>query len=643
MVAPLRALYFPDELAYPFWKTFNNIGDIPMRHALSLLAAASLLAGPALAQSTAAAPTAPMHRTVEQAYPQLDWFFQKLVREKDKITIDGLSPFQAHDKFLPGKIATGLADVLLHTPKDDPRLAGMLRDYADIADLTVGMDNDTWGIYYYIGALHKLKQAGLLERAVRPSTLAQLRKKLDWRTFVRVPDYELIKLPTNYYGVAFSIARLRMLMGWEDQAASDVLLDKMLKHYATYSGTYGFSDETDGEGRFDRYSILLAAEICERFIETGLSVTPELKALLRKSADVALNSANADGSGFTMGRSLGPYGETAMLEILSTAAYLGVLTPEEKEYAYAYSSRIAGRYMNFWFDPALHSVDMWGKGRRTDTYRGKHRILGENFSLLHQLISTDEMWTRAGMKDAKPRGDLAAWLQAKRPAFALTRFAGGDYDRALATWRDGEHVFSLSIINGGQSQHANSPYYPLPFSYGIVSGIADSGAAHPQLLPKFTLADGSELIATAWMKDIQTTAADGGQRVSWRQDALTKLGKNVPVKDDRIRVDTVYTLRHGVITRTDTYTPKAPLEVTGLSLEFASFSEGASVQGNSVRFKGGAVQGFEVSGLQGCEAAPVSGNDYAAPYGPMRTLVSCRSGAFSMSKPLTVSWTLRYQ
>ncbi|RLM51049.1 hypothetical protein DVK02_17135, partial [Halobellus sp. Atlit-31R] len=181
----------------------------------------------------------------------------------------------------------------------------------------------------------------------------------------------------------------------------------MLKHYAAYSGEFGFSDETDGQGRFDRYSILLAAEICERFIETGLEVTPELKALLRKSAEVALNSATANGSGFTMGRSLGPYGETAMLEILSTAAYLGVLSAEEKEYAYAYSSRIAERYMKFWYNPEIHSVDMWNGGRRTDTYRGKHRILGENFSLLHQLIATNEMWNRAGMKDIVPRTDLA--------------------------------------------------------------------------------------------------------------------------------------------------------------------------------------------------------------------------------------------
>lgn len=608
-----------------------------MRITLPALVAAAVLAAPAHA-------AVPLHQTVEQAYPQLEYFFQKLTQEQGKLTMDGTKPFESHDKFLPGKIAAGLADLLLHTPADDPRLPGMLRDYSAIADLTVDMDNHTWGIYYYIGSLYKLKQAGLLERAVSSATLEKLRKKLDWRTFVKQPSFELIDLPTNYFGVAFSIARLRLLMGWEDASASEVLLDKMLKHYATYSGTYGFSDETDGQGRFDRYSILLAAEICERFIETGLTVTPELKALLRKSADIALNAANADGTGLTMGRSLGPYGETAMLEILSTAAYLGVLTPEEKEYAYAYSARIGERYMKFWYDPQMHSVDMWNKGRRTDNYRGKHRILGENFSLLHQLITTDEMWNKAGMKDAAPRADLDAWLKRARPAFSLTRFASGEYDRALAIWRDGEHVFSLSMINGGQSQHANSPYYPLPFSYGIVSGIADSGAAHPQLLPKFRLADGSELIATAYLKDIRAEAKGKGHRVTWRQDALDRIGKNEPVKDARITVDTEYTLNHGVITRTDTYRAASPVEVASLDFEFDSFSDGASIDGNTVSFKDGAVKSFAVTGLQACQVAPAAGSDkYRAPYGPMASVVSCHSGAFTMDRPLTITWTMRYQ
>ncbi|OON63323.1 hypothetical protein B0920_07990 [Massilia sp. KIM] len=608
-----------------------------MRHALPYLAASALLAAPAHA-------TPPLQRSVEQAYPQLDYFFQKLVKERENLTIDGRQAFKSKDKFLPGKIATGLADLLLHLPPEDPRLPGMLRDYADLAELTIGMDNDTWGIYYYIGALHRLKQAGLLERAVRPATLETLRKRLDWRSFVRLPSYELIDLPTNYYGVAFSIARLRMLMGWEDGSGSEVLLDKMLKHYAKYSGEYGFSDETDGEGRFDRYSILLAAEICERFIETGLSVTPELKALLRKSAEVALNSATAEGTGFTMGRSLGPYGETAMLEILSTAAYLGVLSPEEKEYAYAYSARIAERYMRFWYNPELRSVDMWNGGRRTDAYRGKHRILGENFSLLHQLIATNEMWNKAGMKDAAPRQDLAAWLERSRPKFSLTRFARGEHDRALAIWRDKGHVFSLSIINGGQGQHANSPYYPLPFAHGVVAGVADSGPAHPQLLPKFTLADGSELIATAFMKDIQSQARGAGQVLSYRQDALTKLGGRTPAPDARIRVETEYLLQPGAITRTDRYLASAPLEVAKLSLEFGSFSQGATVEGNTVRFKQGAVQSFRVHGMASCKAEPAAGSEaWRAPYGQMNTVVSCTSGPFAMRQPLTISWTMRYQ
>lgn len=608
-----------------------------MRHALPALAAAVLLAAPAHA-------TPPLQHSVEQAYPQLEWLFQKLVKERERVTMDGVEALKSKDKFLPGKIAAGLADLLVHLPANDPRLPAMLRDYADLAELTLGMDNETWGIYYYIGALHRLKQAGLLERAVRPATLDTLRKRLDWRSFVRQPGFELIDLPTNYYGVAFSIARLRMLMGWEDASGSEVLLDKTLKHYAAYSGDYGFSDETDGQGRFDRYSILLSAEICERFIETGLPVTPELKALLRKSAKVALDSATAEGSGFTMGRSLGPYGETAMLEILSTAAYLGVLSPDEKEYAYAYSARIAERYMKFWYDPALRSVDMWNKGRRTDAYRGKHRILGENFSLLHQLIATNEMWNRAGMKDIAPRKDLAQWLERTRPKFVLTRFARGEYDRALAIWRDGGHVFSLSLINGGQGQHANSPYYPLPFAHGVIAGVADSGHAHPQLLPKFTLADGSELIATAYMKDIKAAARGAGQAVTYRQDALTRLGQKLPLKDARIRVETEYSLQPGVITRTDRYIPAAPVDVSKLTLEFGSFSSGATVEGNTVRFKDGAVRSFEVGGLASCSAAPAAGSAaYRAPYGQMSSVVSCSSGAFSMREPLVVRWTMRYQ
>jgi hypothetical protein len=375
-----------------------------------------------------------------------------------------------------------------------------------------------------------------------------------------------------------------------------------------------------------------------------MEVTPELKALLRKSADVVLNFANPAGAGFTWGRSLGPYGETAALEILSVSSYLGVLTPEEKQYAYAYANRIVAKYMDFWMDPAMHSVDMWNRGRRTDTYRAKHRILGENFSLSHQLIFTTDFWNKAGLKDAKPKAGLQAWLDKTRPRFSTTWFARGDYDRALAIYRDKGHVFSLAMINGGDSQYDNSPYYPLPFASNIIAGTPDSGAEHAQLLPRFTLADGTQLLPVAYIKDIHTDSKGTTARVSYRQDALAKLGKKGPSPDDRIKLETSYSFEPGIIIRTDTYTPSAPLQVTRASLEFASYSDAPTLRGTKVSFGQGDVSAFEVSGLDACTVEATHGAEpYRAPEGPMASHVSCASTDFRFDRPLTIKWTLRYR
>src|SRR5258706_10891964 len=258
------------------------------------LAAAACLSAPA------SEPDGRMNDIVRgRLYPQLDYFFGKLHEEKRAVTIDGVAAFKANDKFLPGKIAVGLGHLLLETPRDDARFARYLKGYRDIADLTVGMDNETWGVYYYLLALHKLKNAGLLDAALSAPTLAKLRLELDWRRFVSQPDYKLVNLPANYYGVAFSVARLRTLLGWEDESASRQLMAKMMRHYDAYSGEFGFSDETDGDGRFDRYSILLIAEVCQRYIETGLTVTPELKALLRISAEIAMGIGDTAGESFS--------------------------------------------------------------------------------------------------------------------------------------------------------------------------------------------------------------------------------------------------------------------------------------------------------------------------------------------------------
>lgn len=624
---------------------------------LLFLTAALVAATPVFAQSGAAqrsplyaGAVAPMNQTVEQRLlPQTAVLLHKLLAEKRDMTLDGVKVFEADDKFLPGKIAIGLAYLIVDTPRADPKFAEYLAAYRQIAGMTVDDTNDTWGVYYYCQALLMLKEAGLLEQAVSPEALAKLRAKLDWRRFVRADDLTLINLPNNYYGVAFSVARLRYRLGWEDASASEALLGKTLDHYRKYSGEYGFADETDGEGRFDRYSVLLIGEISHRLIEAGMPATPEVRQWLRRSVDLMLPRLNLRGEGFEYGRSIGAYGETAFLEVLTAAAKLDVLTPEEKAMGYAFSSRVAARYMDFWFDPKMGSVNLWDHGRRTDAYRGKHRILGENLSLGRQYIYTSAIWNELGFKDKAPDPGYAAWLD-KLPKRTVTWFARGKNDRLVVTIRDKARgvetrVIGLPIINGGDGQHQNTPYYPIPFSPGMLQGVAD--ATFPQLLPRITLADGAQLAPLAYAAHVKI--AEQGERttVTYDQEQLDRLGQKAPVADERFSVKTTYVLEPGRIRRTDVFTPKAVIPgekrtVKAVDLAFASFSGQATTKGGTTTFGTGDVTGFKVEGLSCSTRALVDDKAYRAPTGAMTALTSC-TGAAGATGPITVSWTISYR
>jgi len=577
----------------------------------------------------------------DKLHPQLDAFCRRLLAEGRSMTIDGTQVFNGRDKFLPGKIAMGLSYLLLGTPRSDGRLAGYVEGFGQIVRLTLDDTNDSWGIYYYIAALHRLAQGGLLEAAVDTGSLARLREQLDWRRFVNEADFTLINLPTNYYGVAFSIARLRYLLGWEDANASEVLLQKTIDHYRTYSGEFGFSDETDGEGRFDRYSILLIGEICQRFIETGLELSTELAGWLRRAVDVILLRLNPEGHGFDFGRSIGPYGDTAFLEVLAAAARLNMLAPEERALAHSFALRATRKYVSFWFDADTQSVNLWDKGRRTDAYRGKHRILGENLSLLHQFLYTSRQWAAIGYGNAPVLPDFAERL-ARLPRFTTTWFARGKHDRALITFRDRERIISLPIINGGSSQHAHNPYFPIPFCNDLIQGAADSD--WPQLLPRFTLDDGTVLIPAAFQRGLVCEQEGNALSIRYQQREMDRLGGIAPQADDRLSVRTCYRLDSGLLIREDRFTPTLPLDGVSIALEFASFSRAQSITGGSVFYADGAAQEFRIEGLPECRVDDVSQDPlYQAPMGQLLSCVRCGGTNMRLDRPFTISWILRYR
>lgn len=625
------------------------------RSPLSFRFVAAALAGTAMAAPAVAAPVRaatapgdplparirPYDETVTRSIqPQAEKLLLALVKDGRKLVLDGTPVFNGADKFLPGKIAIGLTEYLLTLPKDDPRLPKYLADFRQIAKLTVDDANDSWGAYYYISALAKLRDAGLLDKAVDPLTLAKLRVRLDWRMFVDPDTMTLIDHPNNYLCVALGIARLRHKMGWDDAAWGDKLYARIADHYRRYSGPYGFADETDGEGRFDRYSVLLAGEIAARFNETGGTPPKEVLSWLRKAADVMLMRMHADGSGFEYGRSLGPYGETAIIETLTAAAANGVLTPAERDLAYAYAARAAERYVHFWTDPKTGSVNLWDNGRRTDAYRGKFRILGENLSLTHQFAYTMATWAKLGYAGRAPIADFAARLD-RLPREQVTWFARGKHDRVLVTRRDRGYVIGLPLINGGESQHMNNPYYPIPYARGLIEGAAD--ADWPLLVPRLTLADGSVLAPLAYMRDVRIESGKDRTTIRYRQDALDRLGARGPRADDRVSVETIYVLEPGRITRTDTFAPRAPVAAKELRVELGTFSTQPVQRALATRFGTGAVTGFAVTGYRGCESGVVDDPAYRSDTRAMKTRVRCTSTPSDLSAPFTVSWTLEYR
>lgn len=596
---------------------------------------AVLAGGPAWAQTPAYD-----HTIRDRIRPGVERLLDQLSRDGRAMAIDGVPVFNGDDKFLPGKIALGLTDSIEDLPDGDPKVARRIADFRKLSRLTVDDPNDSWGIYYYLSALSALKARGQLAQAVDPLTMAKLRVRLDWRTFVDSETFELIDHPNNYYCVAFAIARLRHRLGWEDASGSERLLAAMLQHYRQYSGAFGFADETAGEGRFDRYSVLLAGEITQRFLETGEEPPPEVKGWLRKSADVMLMRLNAEGLGFEYGRSLGPYSETSIIEVLTAAANLGLLTPAERDLAYAYAARVARRYADVWLDPKTGSVNLWDGGRRTDAYRGKFRILGENLSLAHQYAYTAAAWRRLGYGGKAPAADWTKGLAAL-PRRSVTWFARGEFDRALLTLRDGDRVVGLPLISGGEGQHMNSPYAPIPYAPGMLEGVADG--VLPQLAPHFTLADGSVLAPLAYIGDVKVAQRGSRTRVTYRLAAMDRLGQRRPVRDERFTATTRYEFAPGRITRIDTYTPKGPVAVAGVTLQFAGFGATPTQAKGGFRYAGPGVRTFAAKGFDACEARATDGDPaYRAPERAMQSVVTCRIGARTLTAPLVLSWRLTY-
>jgi hypothetical protein len=559
------------------------------------------------------------------------------------------------DKFLPGKLALGLSYILIDMKtKGDPNYADYLATYQKItAAMITQMNganymyaNTSWGEYYYLVALNNLKARGMLNEVFSDAMLATLQNRLTFCDMfgpeasgqtntcpaAGTPiDIASLNTAQNYYAVSYGIAGLRQKLGWSNQSffsstdpavatmgARDALLYTLTNHIRKDSSG-GFSDEASNthttyydQARFDRYSTLLIAEVTERTFEMGneANLTQELKGYLRKSVDLILPQLNTNGQGFNYGRSIGPYGDSAFVEILTAAANAGVLTAQEMQVAYSFIYKSANRFDTFWYDPTLPtpSVNMWVKGRGTDAYRGKPRVMGENFSLLHQYMYVNAWWNKLGFGGKAPMSDadFQAWLNTTRPHYTLTWYklptdTAHPYSAALITVRDGKRVINLNLSQA-PDYNSYTPYYPVPFADKLIYGTTDLGYA--LLIPQVSY-NGKTYIPVTYYKNLSVQESNGQVIVAFDTTNFRQAAKNAAYTTDiDLQAHTVLTFGRGTITRTDTLRSGTLTKNIAVETDFTSFADfqntTANSDGFSVAYANSDATSYGTTGFDSC-------------------------------------------
>ncbi len=282
---------------------------------------------------------------------------------------------------------------------------------------------------------------------------------------------------------------------------------------------------------------------------------------------------------------------------------------------------------------------MWDKGRRTDDYRNKNRILGENISLRMQVINSLEHWSKAGVTELEEPEGWESEIE-KQEACSLIRFAGGEYERGLVIVHEGKNIWSLPLINGGDKYYNKDPYIPGIFQNLVLEGVP--GQSHGSMVPRIHLEDGRCLMPNSFFKTIQTEQAGNVYTVTCRQDELCMLGGSRPEKAPGASVVTTYRFTEGQISREDVFQLGADWKVKEISLEFLCFSKIPTVDANRVTFASGRITSMEADGYETCQAEAI-GEDgvYDAPHGRLTSRARWSRTKIAASGGIRVGWTMR--
>lgn len=584
--------------------------------------------------------------------PVLLSLYERIKAEGTALELDGIEAYNPQAQFVGGMLINAASFIALELIGTEQALS----ELGGIIHMASEMEMKTWGILGSLNGLYRLHEKGLLEKTADEETLNKLRSMLDWRSFVDEENgYALTGLPTNYYGVAFNIAYMRERLGWDKEIHSTGLLQHLLQHIDRYSGTQAFMDETDGEGRFDRYSIVIPAELASTLLDAKAEVPEKIRKMLDRSAHLLLALANGQGYGISYGRSIGVYGDTAVLGVFTTAAKMGgILTKDELELAYGYSMKAMERVLDYWYDTDMQAINMWEHGRKTDNYRNKNRILSETLGIFLNLMSTYENWKRLGFENCKICPDFDKRLE-KLEKYTYITFAEGEYKRGLAIIRDQKQVWSVPFIGGGEYYYDRDAYMPVPFSTEILQGVPEY--SHGQLVPQLFMENGEIYMPLTYSDDITWEISEHAMQIVCRYKNLQCMGRGIYISEEQkyvgvsgkrekaegIEAEVHYRFEKGRIHREDIFMLRPEVRVREIRLVFLTYSENPEIKDGAISFGKGKLTRIWTQGYDTCRIRPASEDgSHDTPQGRLKYEAEWKHKVTQQEPTLRYSWTIEY-
>ncbi len=560
-----------------------------------------------------------LKETIESfVYPHLNYLVQMMADGGKDTKWMGIHCLNDKENFTGGALMLGTSQLFLYQKKTQPEKAELTwNHWLQFAEWAAQGKMATWGKLSALKSLWLLKQAGKWE-AIPGELLDKLKKLTEYHDFFDVETMKLRGHATNYLHVAMAVAGYREKLGFEVLGMSEKIFKLFLQQLRARSPE-GWMDDSEGYGRFDRYSFLIHTELADTCHALEIPIPQQVKDGVCRSLKLLLELYNPQGDGIAYGRSLSAHGDLTAPEVVSTAAREGWLKEGQKDCAVQYCLAGIKKVLTFWFNREKQSFDLWFNGRTTNRYRQVHRIMEVNLDLCAQLIGTLHNMEQAGLAECSMEMELT---QLKKELNCVkTTFL--DPQNSFYAVHTPQRIWQLPVVGTGE-WYQSPAYYPLPMAPQFVELPPENpsdGSTLPVLLPLAELQDGRIVFPVQYFANSIVQTASGGIEICIKLDAMAVAGEKEPqpLENSGATLRYIFQEDGAVCAYFEYVSEEVPIRT--LHMQWMSqadlieqIPEGALFEGGSVNLKDWQMQPAESVDQQ---------TDYFTPHGPGKWVIRC--------------------